>query len=1200
MLKKVFFSHVSPIVKKGLKAPLKSSDIPALPELWNPEEHLKGFDHLTGFGGGKTFIREVIRILAPQAKRLGFLLFFILTLKVITPILIHNLIDSVGLVSRGEITLFEGIVTALILCSTQLISAVLGQHYVYHAVTSTQSAINGINKRICTAILKSTTAGNKKGHVINRASSDAEVAGASLWAAGEVVQIVVTMISATTLLFFYLGTAAIAPLIIMGALVPVGKYFSKRFSQIQAEIMNHRDERVGRMSQFLDGIKIIKSFVWEKHVESEISSLRQKETASWKKLAHKKAFSSGSFLFAGLMVSTVAFSVYIAQGKILSAATAFTCLTLFSYLEPCFRQLPKILGEVSSSIVAGDRISSLLAESQSVDTSFEAPEIAFQNVSVGYSKDVNVLDDISLTIKKGESIALIGPVGSGKTTLLKTLLGELTHDEGVFFLPKNLKKSYVPQDPFLFHGSLEENITLGLLPDDQNALNTALHASCLEHDLEFMPNGLATEIGEGGGNFSGGQKQRVNLARAALYSSDFILMDDPLSALDPVTEKQIIDRLIFGLWNSSTRIVSTHRLEHLRRFDRIVFLENGKILYSGSFDELYAQNKHFRNFIRDHEKATTKDPKAETTAEKTTKVIDPVPGSVEKETIQSGEVSLMLYWNYFKAMAKFSKNNLPGTLALLALTAISAMAFPIIQNRALSTWTQGIGKSQDNSYLLIYAALGVVSVIVCVLQNLYWSRKAVDAAEAIHHRALNGILASVIRYFDANPSGRILNRFSRDLDAIEKDLSWSLEESFMALLNSIGAIAVMLTTLPFMGLIVLPVVFVYWYLQKCYRTSMREVKRLMAVARSPRISSIKEVLEGAPVIRCFGAEKFFEKRFTHALSDYQHAFYGVVLINRWFSIRIPVVSSLLSLTAAVGVIILGSKGHITEGLAGMSLVYAFRFWDSLNWTVRAFGEAEAQMTSVERLEALSHIDQEVETASHNHLSHFEGNITFTDVFARYAPHLPNVLKGTSFTIKAGSKVGVIGRTGAGKSTLFGLLHRFMDAHEGSIALDGVDIKTLPQHEVRNLIGTIPQNPILFAGTIRDNLDPLNKCTDEELLNVLTKAHIKFLPQGLHTEVKDGGSNFSRGQRQLICLARALVRHARVIIVDEASASVDQKTDALIRDILMNECEGITVMIIAHKLQSVSLCDMIIEMRDGKVLGTTDLTKHREVVGPLSA
>lgn len=1208
MLKKIIFSEVSPLIKLGYKRPLELKDLPQLPELWSPDSYIRGFDELHGKQGGKGLILQVLKKLAPQAKRLGILLIFILFLKMLSPVLIHQLIEAVGLATKGELGLAAGIMTALTLCLVQLLGAILGQHYVYHAVTSTQSAVNGINQRICQAILRSCTLGNKKGQVINRANSDAELAGATLWAVGEVIQISLTMLGTSALLFYYLGTAAIAPLLIMASLMPLSRWFSARFARIQTEIMSHRDERVGRMSQFLDGIRIIKSFVWESFVKKQIGSIRDRENSAWKKLINYKAISTASYLFASLLVALVGFGVFIWQGNTLTAATAFTCLTLFGYLEPCFRQLPKILGEMSSSLVAGERIASLLQDNdsdtldQKLTLTKVAPALEMRDLSVNYDEKKSALSNVNLTVKSGESIAIIGPVGAGKSTLLKSILGELQFEKGeVLFnqvAARNFLTAYVPQDPFLFHGTLEENINLGKLMRDEMQLDEALYASCLDHDLVFMPAGLRTEISEGGGNFSGGQKQRVNLARAAMHDPELVLMDDPLSALDPVTEKEVVDRLIFGLWKNCTRLVTTHRLEHLRKFDRILFIENGSIKEQGSFAELLAKSPDFQKYYLEHQKEEEEEkaPKAATRV-----VVSPISkvekventSVVEDEEQKTGEVSLKLYWDYFKAMANFSKKNIPKTITLLLITSLSAMLLPIAQNTWISKWTQSLSDSKNAldhlHFLYIYAGIGFLTLLVCAFQHFYWARKAIDAAQSLHNTALQGVLSTVLRFFDANPSGRILNRFSRDLDAVEKDLSWSLEEAFMALLNTIGAVFVMLAALPFMGIVVLPVLALYWFLQKTYRSCMREAKRLMAVARSPRISSIKEILDGSSVIRCYQAEDFFQKRFTQALADYQRSFYSVVLINRWFSIRIPLVSSLLSCSAAVGVIFMGRYGGISEGIAGMALVYAFRFWDSLNWTVRAFGEAEAQMTSVERLESMASLTKE-NTAEANHQlycsSDTTGEISFNNVIAGYAPHLPNVLKGTSFKVAAGSKVGVIGRTGAGKSTLFNLLHRFIECKEGEILIGDNNIKDLPLFELRQSIATIPQNPILFAGTIQENLDPMNCHSKEELEGIVKLAHLNFLSQGLQTKVTEGGNNFSRGQKQLICLARALVRKSKIIIVDEATASVDGKTDSLIREILMNECPELTVLIIAHKLQSVSKCDMIIEMRDGKVLNTT--------------
>lgn len=1201
MLNKLLFSYVSELIKTGKKNPLKLNDIPELPTLWDPEQSHPDFDKLKRGKNRNDFIIQLLKLLKPQAYRLGLFMLLFITFKMLSPILIHKLIESVGLIAEGQISIVNGLSVAVSLCLAQLFSSIIGQHYIYHGVTATQSAVSGLNNRIFKAILKRKDSESIKGQVINRASGDSELAGAILWGTSELIQIILTALVSSTLLFYYLGTAALAPLGVMLLIIPASRWFSKKFSDHNVKIMSYRDKRVGTMAQFLEGIKVIKSFVWEKAIKKQVSELRTQENSSWRSLANDKAVSTAIYHFAGLAVTLVAFGVYIWQGKYLSPAIAFTCLTLFGYLEPCFKQLPKILGELSLSLVAGQRISSLLEESEVAlpdqeNLDGETELVKLDKVTVNFEEKKRALDSVSLKVKKGESVAIIGAVGSGKSTLLKTILKETQVHEGECLTPKGLRMAYVPQDPFLFQGTLEQNITLKEEKQSGRELFDSVYASCMDYDLELLANGLQTEITEGGGNLSGGQRQRVNLARAAVYFPDLVLLDDPLSALDPRTEKNIIERLIFGRWNDKTRIVTTHRLEHLRRFDRVILLENGKIAAEGDYKELLNQNEAFQNFYFEHVKN-------EMTEESEKDHLQPENRPVRKDTERNdlgrivsdeeqkeGGVALALYWSYLKAMANYSKDKIPGVIALLLFSSLASVLLPIFQNNWLSKWTQSLGSGvaghSSYFYLGIYALLGLLTLAVCALQHFYWSRKAVDAAQAIHDKALDGILGTGLRFYDSNPSGRILNRFSRDLDAVEKDLSWSLEDAFIACLNSVGAIFVMLTALPLMIFLVLPVLCIYYALQKTYRTCMREAKRLMSVARSPRISSVKEVVEGAAIIRCYGAEDFFFKRFSRALTHYQKAFYGVVLINRWFSIRIPLISSLLSLGASAGIIFSSHYGQVGQGMAGMILVYAFRFWDSLNWTVRAFGEAEAQMTSVERLESLIELEKENDKVSERkplQWASLQGEITFDNVFARYAPHLPDVLKGTTFKISSGAKVGVIGRTGAGKSTLFGLLHRFIDCSGGEIKLDNRSINEIPIEELRRSISTIPQYPILFGGTIRSNLDPMGTMSDEELNHVLLRTRLDFLPNGLNSLVRDGGENFSRGQRQLICLARALVRKAPIIIVDEASASVDSKTDSLIRKILIDECPDLTVLIIAHKHQSIATCDMIIEMGEGKVL-----------------
>lgn len=1177
MFKTLFFSRVTPLIKKGRTTPLKLNDLPEVDKLWNPKSYIKEFDELNS---DSNLLFQILKILFPQGKKLLFLIFFILFFKMISPVLIHKLIQAVKLAADGEVSLFYGLSVAFSLGLVQLLSAVINQHYVFHSVTSTQSAVNGLNQRIFKSILNNNNEEVNKGELINRVSTDSELAGAILWGVGELLQIVLTIILTSALLFYYLGSVAWVPLIVLSLLFPVSRLFSKKFASIHGNIMSNRDERVGKMSQFLEGIKVIKSFVWEKVVGHNIEDIRHKEIKCWRKLSIIKSFSTGSYLFFSLLVSFLSFALYTRGGNTLSAELAFTCLTLFSFLEPCFRQLPKVLGEISSASVAAKRIAQALDVKEVQVEHNEANLLSLKNVSV-VKNNITLLDNISIDIKEGQKVAIVGQVGSGKTTLINTLLGHHKLSQGSMIQSyKNI--SLVTQDPFLFIGSIAKNITFSDEGYQSEKLQQALMASCLDEDLRLFPGGEHFELIENGGNLSGGQKQRVNLARAAYHDSDLILLDDPLSALDPRTEDQVIDRLILDHWEGKTIVVSTQRLKHLDKFDIIIFLKSGKVEATGSLSELLNSSTQFKSFVSLAHSSVEESPVREVKPPKMNQDLTPIKNNISEEDQSYGEISFALYLDYLKAMARFSKKNFHKTVGSLIVISVLAMLVPILQNKILSTWTQtGQGK-----YLFIYGGLGLLAVGMGVLQHFYWSNKAITASESLHDRALKGVLKTQMNYFDANPSGRILNRFSRDLDAVEKDLSWSLEEAFMAFLNSLGALLVMLFIMPFMIVAVSPVLLIYWSLQKSYRACMREAKRLMSISRSPRFTSIQEACAGSTVIKTYKAYDFFKGRFESALGDYQKAFFGVVLINRWFSIRIPLISSILSISAALAVITMGSFGTISSGIAGMILIYASRFWDSLNWTVRAFGEAESQMTSVERLNELALLSPEVNPD--NSQSVTSGEIVFQDVFARYSESAPDVLKGTSFKVAPGEKVGVIGRTGAGKSTLFSLLHRFITAHKGDILIDNTSINGFTLDELRTSISTIPQNPVLFSGTIRSNLDPYQEFCDEELHAVLRKSKVDFLTEGLDSVVFESGINFSRGQRQLICLARALVRRAKIIIVDEATASIDAQTDALIRDILMKECPQITVLIIAHKMESISECDKIIEMGEGRVLSVNEL------------
>jgi ABC-type multidrug transport system fused ATPase/permease subunit len=402
---------------------------------------------------------------------------------------------------------------------------------------------------------------------------------------------------------------------------------------------------------------------------------------------------------------------------------------------------------------------------------------------------------------------------------------------------------------------------------------------------------------------------------------------------------------------------------------------------------------------------------------------------------------------------------------------------------------------------------------------------------------------------------------------------------------------VLVGVLPATIVVIVPVICLFVRVQSMYRRCAREAQRIYSISRSPRFAHFKETMNGLAVIRGLHKGGHFTEEFFKVVAHNQRDFHGMVSLNRWFSVRVPLVGSLVSLGVAAGVVLAAHGGTLGAGVAGLVLIYAMRFWESLNWAVRSFAEVESRMTSVERLRTYGRIEQEPEilldkpNALPDETWPLAGTIEFRDVVARYAEHLPDVLKGVSFRIPGGAKAGIIGRTGSGKSTAFQALFRFIEARSGAILIDGKDIRGIPLARLRRSIAIIPQDPTLFRGRLRDNLDRFAQHSDEALWRALERAHLKTfaagLPGGLEAEVKENGHNFSQGQRQLMCLARALLVDARIIVMDEATASVDVETDALIQETIRRECRDRTVLIIAHRLGTVEDCDLVIDLEDGR-------------------
>ncbi|MGZ3722723.1 MAG: ATP-binding cassette domain-containing protein, partial [Bdellovibrionales bacterium] len=759
------------------------------------------------------------------------------------------------------------------------------------------------------------------------------------------------------------------------------------------------------------------------------------------------------------------------------------------------------------------------------------------------------------------------------------------------------------QEAYILNGSLRENLTFGNenIPDSE--IQRALELAGLWHDIQAMNGGWNTEIGEKGVNLSGGQRQRLSLARAVLHSPQLVVLDDPLSAVDPATEDYLVHHLLFGEWKNVTKVAITHRLSHLEKFDQIAFLDGGRLLGLGSFRELRAQCPAFNAYLEEYaisQAVGTPEPQRELAAAISNGDASRI---TEDEDREFGAVRGGVYWDYVLSLGGENRRTRPFILALLFMAAASGTVFPLAQKIWLAfvaNTLHGVKTSISGTFLesiakvpitaiYIYGGLGLFVLAGALLADLFWLRRGLLAGRNIHDKMLKAILGGRMRFFDSTPVGRILQRFSRDMEAIDIQLQWSFEHSMKCFAQVLVTLTLIVSTLPWIIFFIGPVLLIYYRVQKLYRSSAREAKRLDSLSRSPRYAHFKETLQGLVVIRAFGKKEWFLNEFYKRLSHSQRMFYGHFMINRWFSSRIPLVGGMVSLFTAFGIVLSVRAGTVSPGVAGLLTVYSLSFWGVLNWGIRIWSEVEARMTSMERVKYYSRIAQEQAVIKVGHVPvewPASGEVRFEEAHLRYAEHLPQVLKGLSFTVDPGSKAGIIGRTGSGKSTLFQALYRFTELESGRILIDGIDIATIPLARLRRALAIIPQDPTLFMGTVRSNLDRYNEFSDGELWNVLDRTSlgslVRSLPKGLLTELNENGTNLSQGQRQLMCLARALLLNAKVIILDEATASVDVKTDVQVQRVLRESCAGVTMLIIAHRLGTVRDCDQILEISEGKL------------------
>ena len=753
--------------------------------------------------------------------------------------------------------------------------------------------------------------------------------------------------------------------------------------------------------------------------------------------------------------------------------------------------------------------------------------------------------------------------------------------------------AYVAQQAWIQNLTLRENILFGQ-KFRQVKYDNVIQACALKADLKVLMKGDATEIGENGINLSGGQKQRVSLARAVYSEADLFLLDDPLAAVDVHVGKHIFENVIGNndksILKGKTRVWVTNHISYLTQVDHVIVMENGKIVAQGSYAQLLEQKalSHIQEtvseevkeeLVREAVNANEISENIENTPEKPVEISDEDGKLIQVEASETGRVKLKVYLSYFKSLGYVY------TFIFVSMIALQE-ALHLAGNIWLADWSDSNQQDPQETeeinsvsyYLWGYAIIGISEMTIKLTNDLTYFVKCARASKVIHKNLLNNVMRSPMKFFDTNPSGRIMNRFASDLDTIDQMIPPEIMDFTWCFIECIVVILLICVTTPYFIFVVIPLLVAYFYIQRLYINGARQLKRLYSISKSPIFSHFTETTNGAQTIRAYKHQERFIDQSKDRVTVNVNSIYLSLMSNRWLGIRLEFIGNFVIFSAAIFAVL--ARDNLTGGEAGLSITSSLQIIGALVWVVRQACQLETDCVSIERIMEYTFTQQEASWSGQEKPKWpTKGKIQFKGYQTRYRDGLENVLKGIDLDVEPMEKLGICGRTGAGKSSLTLALFRIIEPVSGQIIIDGEDITQLGLHVLRSKLTIIPQDPVLFTGDLRFNLDPIAQHSDEELWRCLELAHLKKhvvenLNHGLESEVSEGGSNFSVGQRQLICLARALLRKTKILILDEATAAVDQDTDDLIQTTLRKEFKDCTVLTIAHRLNTIMDSDRV--------------------------
>ncbi|XP_014214762.1 probable multidrug resistance-associated protein lethal(2)03659 [Copidosoma floridanum] len=1001
--------------------------------------------------------------------------------------------------------------------------------------------------------------------------------------------------------------AALGGILTLLIFIPVHGGYGKLISRLTKKFAFRTDERLRLTNEIISGVKVIKMYAWEKPFYFLIDKAREKEVKTIRNnlMSTEICWSFESYIPKICIFVTIL--AYILIGKDIDAEKVYLITAYYNVLRTSlYRLFPLSIKEIAEALVSIKRIQNFMLSEEIqpkltinndkiVTEAHKNIAISLKNVTAKWNLQSKheALREVTFEITPGSLTAIVGQVGAGKSTLFNTILSEICPIDGD--VKVNGKISYSCQEPWLFTSTIRQNILFGQ-PMDKQRYEKVINVCQLKRDFQLLPYGDNTLVGEKGHNLSGGQCARVNLARAIYFNADIYLLDDPLSAVDTHVGKGVFEDCIKAFLKEKTVVLITHQFHFLKNVDKIIVLSNGTVQAEGTYNELLNSGL---DLLQDENGSSEINDKVETpTKENVTLIKSAMAEDEEEELTESrtqGKINLKTYLRYFGASKSILLVILVSAVTIATQTASTGADYFINDwvkweeekgsNLSISAGDSLRGRSY---YIYFYASITVVTVIFTLLEAYSFFYMSMRISRNLHAQMFNSIVNTTMAFFNANSIGRIMNRFSKDIGIVDTRIPQTVVDVTQIALYTIAVnLLVAIVDVWF----VIPAVFIgiiAYYFRSFYIKASRSIKRLEGMTRSPVVNHLSASIHGITTIRAFGAEGILTKEFDNHQDLHSSAWFIFFSGSRAFGMYIELLC--MTFIAIIVYTLLIINDLTRAGDVGLVVTQTILLSGMLQWGVRQTTELESQMTSVERVLEYSHLPPEPmlkRTPENKAPDHWpiKGCIKFEDVSLTYDRQELPALNNLNFTVQSNEMIGIVGRTGAGKSSIINAIFRLADV-TGEIYIDDVATSKIALQDLRSKISIIPQEPVLFTGTLRKNLDPFEEYSDHVLWQALEDVELKgFLDSdlGLQMLVMEGGSNFSVGQRQLLCLARAIVRNNKIFVLDEATANVDPHTDELIQKAVRKKFENCTVLIIAHRLNTVMDSHKILVMDGGKIV-----------------